>query len=69
MAPVHKKSYLGVQSSKSTYKPNFLGLSLWSTSLGSKSISMGGQCEPILVGGLPYMGAWVEQYRIVKKAI
>ena len=29
----------------------------------------GGWCEPILVGGLPYMGAWVEQYRIVKKAI
>lgn len=41
VAPVHKKSYLGVQSSKSIYKSNFLGLSLWSTSLGSKSISIG----------------------------
>ncbi len=69
VAPVYKKSYLGVQASKSTYKSNFLGLSLWSTSLRSKSISMGGQCEPILVGGLTYIGSWVELYRMVKKAM
>ena len=25
VAPVHKKSYLGVQASKNTYKSNFFG--------------------------------------------
>ena len=69
VAPVRKKSYLGVQASKSTYKSNFLGLSLWSTSLRSKSISMGGWCEPILVGGLPYMSMWLELCRIAQKTI
>ena len=69
VAPVRKKSYLGVQASKSTYKSNFLGLSLWSTSLRSKSISMGGPCEPILVGRLTYIGSRRDLYRMAKKAI
>ena len=70
VAPVRKKSYLGVQASKSTYKSNFLGLSLWSTSLRSKSISIerGGD-EPILVGGLTYIGSCRDLYRMAKKAI
>ena len=71
-----RRRYLSTRKAISVYRQvkapisqTSLGLSLWSTSLRSKSISMGGQCEPILVGGLTYMGVWVELYRMEKKAI